>query len=843
MAQPASISSSPAEGPIDGLSAVLAEMAGRLKTAGLVVWSAGVAVSLLVFLLAGLSGRGQWLGVLLAFAVAWVILVGAARFGVERLVEGLRQRDRLGPEMYAALTRFPQSGAMLSAFVGICLSVAAYLGLRLGLGQGTWNSLVVFMLLATMVGMGSITQYFLTKQNMVPLHALLSTRPEFRNHPARLRVSLRTKVGLGVVANMSGALLVVVLFSGLTLQSSLRQNVEGYVRNQAQSFVEEMTLVRDMHVPIEDQEAFLKTLRTGVGGNVYLTLPASEGGRTLGVVPPNTGLGDILISSPLADGSVLSVYVPERVYAGQVWKSLSPNLLLFALGIGFFIYLMLVILKDIQNPLRLLTYNTDRVGEGRIDRIRPVYCDDEVEDLSTGFDRMVGSLKGMVVSIRGASVDLGSAASAIHGSAEGVRRATQGQRELIEGFNAGVQELSETSVNISASSMELSLAAESTNATIIGMAASIQQINHSMDSLMLVVDGITSAIRDFDTAIKSVSKNTDQLVAQAEHTREFAESLEQSTSAIDDSVKIARRYAKKVLENAARGMELAGRNQEKMRVIEGVVQDFQGTTRNLLLMGSEMAKIVATIEGLTQQTNMLALNAAIVAAQDEGSQNKGLSVVADEIKQLSERTSGSTREVQKIIESFQTTIRSAFEQVERGLDAVKQGADSVAQSEGTLQVILESVSETDSVVELILTETRQQAGHASLIHDANRNIHGQAETIRTVMEEQQATSNYILSLAMNVREATSVVRDSTQEQSVGSDEIARAMERVRALAASLHEILARHEDHIQSLRGTMDQILGMAQQGDEAVAVSAEYVDRLNVQVNLLNREVNRFKL
>ena len=102
---------------------------------------------------------------------------------------------------------------------------------------------------------------------------------------------------------------------------------------------------------------------------------------------------------------------------------------------------------------------------------------------------------------------------------------------------------------------------------------------------------------------------------------------------------------------------------------------------------------------------------------------------------------------------------------------------------------------------------------------------------------------YILSLAMNVREATSVVRDSTQEQSIGSDEIARAMERVRALAASLHQILAHHEDHILSLRGTMDRILSMAQQGDEAVAASAEFVDRLNVQVNLLNREVNRFKL
>jgi methyl-accepting chemotaxis protein len=818
-------------------------MGGRLRKGVTVIWLVVGAVGLTLFLLAALPGMtmSAWLlGTYLA-GIGSQILV--ARSHVGRLLKLLTERTQLGPEVFSPLTRFPQTSALLSAFVGVSLSVLAYLGLRIGLGQGAWNSLIVLVLLATMVGMGSITQYFLIKLNMVPLHALLATLPQFRDHQGRLRISLRTKVGIGVLANMAGTLVVAVLFSGLTLQSSLRHSVEGYVKNECKNFVEATSLIRDMRVGLEDQEAFIRTLKPAAGGSVYLVLPPSEGKKVLGNLPPSTGRGDILVRTTLPDGSELVAHVPESDYAGAVWRSLSPNLLIMAIGIAFFVWLMMVILRDIQNPLRLLTFNSDRVGEGRIDRIRPIYCDDEVEDLSAGFDRMVQSLQSMVVSIRGASRDLGHAASAIQGSALGVRRATQGQRELIEGFNTGVQELSETSVSISASSMELSLSAESTNATIIEMAASIQQINKSMDSLMLVVDGITSAIRDFDTAIKSVGKNTDQLVAQAEHTREFAESLEQSTSAIDDSVKIARRYAKKVLENAARGMELAGRNQEKMRIIEGVVQDFQGTTKNLLLMGSEMAKIVDTIEGLTQQTNMLALNAAIVASQGEENQNKGFSVVADEIKQLSERTSGSTREVQKIIESLQTTIRSAYEQVERGLDAVQQGADSVAQSEGTLQAILESVSENDSVVELILTETRQQASHASLIHEANRNIHGQAETIRQVMEEQQATSNYILSLAMNVREATSVVRDSTQEQSVGSDEIARAMERVRALAASLHEILAHHEDHILSLRGTMDRILQMAHQGDEAVAASAEFVDRLNVQVNLLNREVNRFKL
>jgi methyl-accepting chemotaxis protein len=337
----------------------------------------------------------------------------------------------------------------------------------------------------------------------------------------------------------------------------------------------------------------------------------------------------------------------------------------------------------------------------------------------------------------------------------------------------------------------------------------------------------------------------DHLAGHAEHTKEFAENLEQSTSAIDDSVKIAQRYAKRVIHTAARGMELVARNRDKIQVIDRVVQDFHGTTRTLLQQGADITKILDYIGAQAQQTNLLALNAAIIASQGGSGdgQSKGFSVVADEIKQLAEQTGRSTQEIQQIIRTLLAEIRKAYQQVELGIDAVRDGAESVAQSEEALQAILESVGEMDSVVESILSETLQQGGQASLIHEANRNIHHQVETIRSVMAEQQQTSNYILSLAMNVQEATSVVRDSTREQSTGSDEIARATEQVRALASSLHEILARQENHVLSLKETMNRVLGKALEGERAIGASSGAVEQLGVQVHMLNREVNLFKL
>ncbi|WP_306592076.1 methyl-accepting chemotaxis protein [Geothrix sp. 21YS21S-4] len=830
--------------PVQLSASVRALVLARLRLGTGVIWVLAYIIGLLLFFFTAPPGfHLTFPGVAAAFGL--VLLAAMASFFQIRHL-GRALGGTLGPELYRSLTWFPQSSSLLLFYLTACLSAMAYLWVKLQLQQSIWVSFLTVALFLVIGALSAISQYFLSKQNLMKVYQLLAGQPGFHESEARFSTSLRAKFGFGILGMTGGVVLLSILVSGLTLQSSIRTKVTSYAQNELVNLADSVAFVLEMNTPPEDLQAFLGTLKLGAGGTVSLRLPASRGGAILGAKGRVARPGDILVVQPLPDGSELRALVPEAEYADAVWRALRPNAAIFILASIFLIYFIQLILRDVQRPLVLLSRNARRVGEGHIDSLETVYSDDEVAALSQGFGRMVGSLRGMVVQIRAASRDLAKASSAIRESADGVRQSSHGQRELIESFHQEINELTDTSIGISASSMELSLASESTNATIVEMAASVQQINQSMDELLMVVEGITSAIRDFDSAIKNVGKNVDHLAGHAVHTKEFAENLEQSTSAIDDSVKIAQRYSKKVIHNAARGMELVSRNREKIQVIERVVQDFHGTTRTLLQLGADIAKILDYIGDHAQQTNLLALNAAIIASQGDSAgdgQAKGFSVVADEIKQLAGQTGRSTQEIQQIIGTLQAEIRKAYQQVELGLDAVRDGAESVGQSEEALQAILESVSETDSVVESILNETLQQAGQASLIHEANRNIHNQVETIRSVIAEQQQTSNYILSLAMNVQQATSVVRDSTKEQSTGSDEIARATEQVRALASSLHEILARQEDHVLSLKETMNRVLGKAVESERAIEASSGAVEQLGVQVHMLNREVNIFKL
>lgn len=676
---------------------------GRLRMGTGLIWVIGLLVTATLFLFAAppdfrITLKGM------AFSSALLVLMAGASFLHIHQLGRILAKQQLGPDLYRPLTRFPQSSSLLFFYLALCLGAGAYLWAKLYLGQSLWVSFITMAMFMVLAALGGICQYFLAKQNLMKVYKILAAQPGFNDSFARFSTSLRAKFGFGVLGITGCVLLLSILVSGLTLQSSTRTTVTSYARNELANLADSVTFVSEMNTAPEDLDAFLGTLKLGAGGGVSLRLPAARGGGILGSKIRTAGGGDILVVQPLPDGSELRAVIPEAEYADAIWKALRPNVAILILAAVFLAYFILLILRDVQQPLLLLSRNTQQVGEGRIDRLEPVYSDDEVASLVQGFGYMVGSLRGMVVQIRAASRDLAKASTLIRESGDGVRHSNQGQRKLIEAFHEEINELTDTSIGISASSMELSLASESTNATIVQMAASVQQINQSMDELLMVVDGITSAIRDFDVAIKNVGKNVDHLAGHAEHTKEFAENLEQSTSAIDDSVKIAQRYTKKVIHNAGRGMELVARNREKIQVIERVVQDFHGTTRTLLQLGADIAKILDYIGDHAQQTDLLALNAAIIASQGGtgDGQAKGFSVVADEIKQLSEQTARSTQEIQQIIGTLQAEIRKAYHQVELGLDAVRDGAASVGQSQEALQAILESASETDSVVESIL---------------------------------------------------------------------------------------------------------------------------------------------
>ena len=570
------------------------------------------------------------------------------RRSVAPVVAWLERRDesRLEEEAvsgaFAASMSFPIRSAIIGVFNWLVPTwlICAAMELRWERWSFFDSAVVQFAGLAAGFLAGSFL-LFLCKLMIAPVRNALAARipdPAVRRSLV-VPVSLRTKL----LVSVSGVAILPVIFAVLLAHTeatrALRDFTIGWqagMLDAARASASGAQGATELPVPIEVGIVDLDApLASPIGGKLEDDVLASFAraiaeGETSG----STGRlrsAHIVSWRALPDRRILIALSPsERLRLDQsgLWTVFALLLVVSASVAGALAWLLA---QDVSRATEALRGEAERLSSGDLRRGEVVESEDELGELSRSFEAMGSSLRATVARVSEAADRVEATAGEMAGVSEAVSGVTADQVRGIQQTTTSMEEINRQVRGIADSSQRLNVSVEESSSSILELGAAGDELNETAMVLSGKVNEVSSSIEQMVRSVKQVLENTEALSEAAVETSSSMGEMATSMREVDASAEETARLSDQVVASAESGQTKMVQTIEGMEAIREATETAERVIRNLGSRTREIGAIVDVIDDVADETNLLALNAAIIAAQ-AGEQGKAFSVVADEIK-------------------------------------------------------------------------------------------------------------------------------------------------------------------------------------------------------------------
>ena len=237
-----------------------------------------------------------------------------------------------------------------------------------------------------------------------------------------------------------------------------------------------------------------------------------------------------------------------------------------------------------------------------------------------------------------------------------------------------------------------------------------------------------------------IASGAEEVASQTNNVAVASEEMSATSGDIAQNCLSAAENSNRASETARDGAEVVKKNICGMERIASRVRDAARTVEELGARSDQIGQIIGTIEDIADQTNLLALNAAIEAAR-AGEQGRGFAVVADEVRALAERTTRATREIGAMIKAIQNETKGAVAAMDEGVSEVERGTESSVKSGEALEMIMAQINDVSMQVNQIATAAEEQSATTSEISTNISQITNVVQsTVRTANETAAASS-------------------------------------------------------------------------------------------------------
>ncbi|HEY2322510.1 MAG TPA: methyl-accepting chemotaxis protein [Thermoanaerobaculia bacterium] len=518
------------------------------------------------------------------------------------------------------------------------------------------------------------------------------------------------------------------------------------------------------------------------------------------------------------------------------------NVLVMLLAIAVAVALAVLASSSLVKPILVLSDSAQRIAQGDLTHRTEVTTEDEIGSLGQSFNAMASNLERTVKSLAAAQQKLKVVVESVSGRSRTVMERVDEQRAIIGDMYSSIDHLNGGVRKISDNVEALSASSEETSSSMLEMVASMEEVSRHTDTLWSSVEETASATSQMVSSISEVDQNVVYLTNFVTDTSSSMVEMSASIAQVEGNAARSANLSNTVAEAAETGMKAVRETIDGMEQIRKSVVEANTVVSRLGERSIAIGKILNVIEDVAEQTNLLALNAAILAAQ-AGEYGKGFSVVAAEIRELSERTASSTRDIANLIRAVQDEVSNALQAMTAGSRLVEDGVSLSHEAGRALNNILESASKSSEMGKEIAGATREQTAGSENVTRAVDRLQSMAGQINSATRQQAQGSDHIMKAVESMREVTKYVRQAMIEQRTGSGMISAAAERMIDMIHEIFQVAARQSQESERIVATMEQVRAIADGNRTSAAEMIDSVSLLNDAIRSLDEEVRKFRV
>ncbi|MCK5237071.1 MAG: DUF3365 domain-containing protein [Deltaproteobacteria bacterium] len=514
--------------------------------------------------------------------------------------------------------------------------------------------------------------------------------------------------------------------------------------------------------------------------------------------------------------------------------------------IGFIIFIAFISLlylnKNIVGPLETVKNFLLAISRGDISQEEiEVTRNDEVGEMYRSLNQVTRGLGSMTKNVSLATNEIKSFTLDIKEVTNELSTGSTAQASAIKKAIGSIERLDNSISHVASDTDNLYSTSEEVSSSVLEITASIDEVAKLSEDLSHTVEEVSSSITEMAYSVKEVTELASMLTSYTSETATAITQINASIKEVEHNLKTSANLSETTAADAAEGRDSVKKTTDAMENINVMVENFSDVIKRLADKSMSIGKILGVINEMSEQTNLLSLNAAIIAAQ-AGEHGKGFAVVADEIKEFSDRTAASTKQIEKLIKSVQSESEAASKSVDEVGRSVETGLVLSNQAGEALDKILSSASSSSEMIEQIAKASAEQLRGSQQVNESMERITEMLTKVYRAIEDQEKGSSYIAKAAERMMENATQARRATQEQSHGGQLISKGIENITTLISSINKSTKDQTVNSKSVLGIIENVSNTTEKNSLSFRAMRDATETLLEHSDKLFDIVKKFK-